>query len=368
MFRPTPGTSADAVPTPFLRVDLDALEANRRFMAEWLAQNDCGWRPHVKSHRSPQIARELLSHGAIGVTCATLDEAEQMVAGGVSTPLLAHLSVSDDKLARLARLFLAGEPIATCDHFVQAETLNRACRAAGSTARVLVDVDVGMNRVGIRPGKDAQELARAIDRLPNVELVGVMGYEGHLLQVPDLDEKRRRIEEAMGTLCHTRDRLLRDGLRCDVVSAGGTGSLLITPECDGVTEVQAGGGIFGDPFYRENCGVRSLQPALHVVTTVVSRPSRDRAVVDAGWKSVNGDFVAATVRNDPATTVAHLSAEHGSLRIGEESRLEARIGDRIDLVVGYSDRTCVLHTHLVGVRDGMVEDVWSIGGRFRTPT
>lgn len=359
------GTRTAELDTPVLLVDLEAMQRNRRYMAETLAASGVAWRPHVKSHRCPALARTLLTEGAIGVTCATLDEAEQMVASGIPTPLLANLMIGENRAIRVAHLALEGSPIVGCDHFVQAEAIDEACRSAGAICRIVVEVDVGMHRVGVRAGAEARELARGIDRLPNLKLVGVMGYEGHLLMIPDPEEKSRRIREAIGALVHTRDQLLRDGLRCDIVSAGGTGSLLHTPNCDGVTEVQAGGGIFGDPFYTEDCQVSGLTSALTVLTTIVSRPTLDRAVVDAGRKTINGEIRMPTVKDHPDAEVVRLSAEHGVLQLSGESR-DLRIGDRIELIVGYSDFTMVLHPGILGLRDEVVEEIFPIGGRFRT--
>ena len=180
-------------------------------------------------------------------------------------------------------------------------------------------MDLGLNRVGTRPGPDTHELAKGIDRLDGVELAGIMGYEGHLLTVQDPAEKREKIEAAMGVLVQCRDRLLNDDLNCSIVSAGGTGSYQITSDCEGITELQCGGGIFADPLYRLNMGVEGLDYALTVLATVVSRPALERAVLDCGRKTQFPDFQKPLVKGHPGATVTHVSAEHCALALEGEA-------------------------------------------------
>ena len=227
---------------------------------------------------------------------------------------------------------------------------------------MLIEVDIGLNRVGIRPGRDTLELAQAIDGQAGVSLVGIMGYEGHLLQVEDVDQKESQINEAMGVLAHCRDLLLENGLNCDIVSAGGTGSYQITSHCDPVTELQAGGGSFGDPFYRFKCGTKGLDYALTVLATVCSRPALDRAVLDSGRKTANPDHQLPLVKGFEDAVVDRVSAEHCQLQLGPKSR-DLKIGDKVELVVGYADFTTVLHDNFYAFRNDVLEAVWPIRGR-----
>ena len=169
-----------------------------------------------------------------------------------------------------------------------------------------------------------------------------MGYEGHLLQVADPVEKRTKIQEAMGMLEDCRDAILKKGMCCDIVSAAGTGSYQITADQPVVTELQCGGGIFGDPMYRIKCGLTGLEPALTILATVVSRPMLERAVLDSGRKTVNGDMQMPLVKDFPDAEITRMSAEHGWMAVGPESH-DLKIGDKIELIVGYADFTTVLH-------------------------
>ncbi|MCA9053835.1 MAG: alanine racemase, partial [Planctomycetaceae bacterium] len=251
---------------------------------------------------------------------------------------------------------------------VQAEALSRVCQSIGVRCRVLIDVNIGMNRTGIRPGPDAIDLARGILTLPGVRLAGVMGYEGHLLILPDPEEKQRRIASVMGVLAEARDQLLALGVGTPIVSAGGTGSFQISANCDGPTEVQAGGGIFADPFYTDTCQVTGLSPSLTLLSTVVSRPKLERAVLDCGRKSLSADHYPPVIVGLaegpplPDATIALHSAEHLTLELGPQSR-QLHIGDKVLIRPGYSDLTTVLHDRFYGIRDGRVEEIIPITAR-----
>ena len=160
--------------------------------------------------------------------------------------------------------------------------------------------------MGVLPGRDAIELARATAELDGLRLVGIMGYEGHLLKVEDPEDKRTQINAAMRLLEATRDTMRDEGLCCDIVSAGGTGSYQFTSDCPSVTELQAGGGIFADPMYQLQMGVTGLEYGLTVLATVVSRPEKNRAVLDSGRKTLNPDAHLPLVKNHPGTEVVRM--------------------------------------------------------------
>ncbi len=362
MWHARPGMNRSELDTPCLCIDLDRMEANIRRMAAFMREHGKQWRPHAKCHKTPAIAHRQLAEGAIGITCAKASEAEVFAMSGVRDILIANMVVGEAKCERVASLCRWADPIVACDHYAQVEPLAACCHRHGVTCRVIIEVDIGMHRVGVQPGEDTLNLAQAIDRLPGVQFAGIMGYEGHLLRVADLDEKRRKIDEAMAVLVSCRDAIERSGIRCGIVSAGGTGSYQITAGCPGVTELQAGGGIFADPYYLGPCQVEGLEPALSVLATVVSRPSRDRAVLDSGRKTLNPDIHMPLVKHFPDATVEQLSAEHCAVRLGSESR-DWRIGQKVELIPGYADFTTVLHDAFYGFRGDRLEVVWPILGR-----
>ena len=362
------GQAFSELDTPSLCIDLPTMEANMRSMMDFLRGQGKDWRPHVKCHKVPAIAQMQVDLGAIGVTSAKTSEAEVFVENGIPDVLIANMIIGEQKLQRVAKMCGPGDPIVACDHFVQAEALSDVCRQQGVRPRGIVEGDLGLSRVGVRPGPDAIELARGIDQLPGVQLVGIMGYEGHLLTESDAEKKEKQIWTALSLLEELRDEMLSAGICCDIVSAGGTGSYQITGTHPAVTELQAGGGIFADPFYLEKCGVTNLKPALRLLATVVSRASLDRAVLDLGRKSVHPDIHMPSViamANGKAlhdAEVTQLSAEHLTLKLGSESQ-NLTVGDKVVLIPGYSDHTTVLHNEFIGLRDNKVDLVWPIAAR-----
>ncbi|QDU78532.1 D-threonine aldolase [Polystyrenella longa] len=348
--------------TPCLTIDLDVLESNIGLMASFMKERGKEWRPHQKCHKTPAIAWKQIDAGAHGVTVAKVSEAEVFASAGIRNILIANMIVGQPKLQKLAVLCRENHIIVGCDHYVQAEMLSKVCVEYGVTCGVLVEVDIGLNRVGVRPGRDTVELARGIDKLPGIKLEGIMGYEGHLLLIEDPTEKLEKIKESVGLLRHCQEMLVKEGLCCDIVSAGGTGSYQITSDLDWVTELQAGGGIFADPFYQTRCKVDGLGYALSVMATVVSRPNLTKAVLDSGRKTINPDICLPVPKDYDDAEVVRMSAEHCELELGPKSQ-ELKIGDKVELLVGYADFTTPLHDNFIACRNNKVEAILPIHGR-----
>ncbi len=361
---PAFGVTKDDLDTPALCIDLDAMEANIRLAIETCRQHGVAWRPHAKCHKSTAIARKLVDAGAIGLTCAKLGEAEVFAEAGVRDLLIANLVVGPHKLRRLTELCKKADPIVCIDHLDQAISMSRAMVEARQKIRVLIEVDLGLERVGVPCGQATLDLAQRLVGLEGLELAGVMGYEGHLLTVADADEKAVRIHAALDQLVAQRRLLEEAGLPCPIVSCGGTGSFFISVAHPGITEVQAGGLIFSDAFYRHACRVPQFEYALTVLATVVSRPASDRAIIDAGRKSVNQEVHTPLVRDRDDIVVESLSAEHGKLRLAPSAQ-HLQIGDRLELVPGYGDLTTVLHDRFYAFRGDRLEAVWPLEGRGR---
>lgn len=355
------GLSLAEVDTPALLLDLDAFEHNVGKMAGHLRSRGVDWRPHAKAFKSPAIAHVLRKAGAIGVTVAKVSEAEVMAAGGIDDILIAHLVVGPSKAARLAALQRRADVKVTVDHADHLGPLGRVAVEAGVSVGVLVDVDLGMRRCGVNSPEAALALARRVSQTPGLRFDGLMGYEGQTLLIADPAEKRAAISEAIGLLIAARDLVEADGLHCRIVSAGGTGSYQITADLRGVTELQAGGGIFACRYYTELCNVEGHRPALSVWATVISRPSADRAVLDIGLKSISEHRTPPVVRGEPTLRVVGLSAEHAV--IGSDFPISWKIGEKVSVTPGYSDFTFVLHDRVIAHRADRVESVWELSGR-----
>lgn len=351
---PRIGCSKSELSTPALCLDLDLFEANVQHMVAACRERRVQWRPHAKCHKSPILGRWIVDAGACGLTCATIDEAEIMAAAGIQDLLIANMIAGSVKVERLVELASQADVLVCADHPAQVRQLSGAMAAAKRTVRVLVELEIGMHRVGVASVEDAIALAQQIHDSPGLRLAGVMAYEGHLLTIRDLAEKERAIREALAKAVATRRRLQDRGLPCPIVSCGGTGSFPITLGQSGITEIQAGGAIFMDAFYREACQISGLHNALTVLATIGSLPAPNRAIMDAGRKAMNIDIHKPQVVGLDGVSVDSLSAEHGSLAV-EPHASKLEIGQQIELIPGYADLTNVLHTCFYGFRDGRLE-------------
>ncbi len=353
------GAPFGSLDTPRLLVDLDALDRNVARMMATFSAHKVNWRPHTKGIKLPAIAHKLIRAGAIGVTCAKLGEAEVMAAAGVQSILIANQIVGEEKIARLVNLQRHAEVMPSVDSASNVAALGAAAVKAGVTQPVLIEVDTGMQRSGVAPGAAAVAMAQLVAATPGLALRGLMGWEGHVAGMPAGAQKRAAAAAAVGQLTASADACRAAGLAIDIVSCGGTGTYPYTAELPGVTEIQAGGGIFHDLTYA-SWGIEN-EFALTVLVTVISRPTPTRVIVDAGKKTFSSDATA------PRATIAgasplRLSAEHGTFDLAAPSDTPA-VGDRLACIVGYNDTTVHLHETLVGTRSGAVEIVWPLLGR-----
>ncbi len=348
--------------TPILLVDLEALERNVATMRRVIIEEaKIGWRPHTKAIKTPAIAHLLLRAGAHGVTCAKLSEAEVMAAAGIRDILIANQVVSPAKVTRLVHLLHHADVIVAVDCEAHLKALDAAAQAAGTRLRVVVEVHMGINRAGVEPGKPVVELARRVVDCRGLGFAGIMGWEGQTAGISDPEEKRKEIEAAVGRFTESAERCRQAGLPVRIVSCGGTGTYWITARLPGVTEVQAGGGIFCDVHYRKDFGVRH-EYALSILTTVISRPTPMRIICDAGWKAMGSQPALPEPRDVGEVKSLRLSAEHATIELASP-HATPKVGERVAFVAGYSDSTVFLHDHLYGVRAGRLEVVWPILGR-----
>jgi D-serine deaminase-like pyridoxal phosphate-dependent protein len=357
------GPSKFTLDTPALIVDLDVMEQNIARIASTCRANGVNWRPHVKGQKTLEIVQKELAAGAIGITCAKLGEAEVFAAAGVRSILIANQIVGPRKMRRLAAVAEKAEVIVAIDNPAHADELAKTVAAAGCRINVVVEVDIGMGRAGVPPGDAAAELGRAVARHDGLVFRGVSGWESHAVTIASRADKARAVAEAIGLLVASAEACRRAGLAVDIVSCGGTGTFPYCCEQPGVTEIQAGGGIFSDNHYRQHYHV-DFPCALTVLATVTSRPAPNRVIIDAGKKVMSSDAAAPSPLGLGPIRDIRLSAEHGIIELEAPSDLP-RIGDKIELVVGYSDTTVHLHDEIVGVRGGVVEAIWPVIARGR---
>ena len=354
------GTPREQLDTPVLLIDLDVMESNIKKMADYIRGVDAELRPHAKTHKTPILAHKQMEAGAIGITCAKLGEAEVMVEGGIKDILIANEIVPQQKIARLVNLARHADMMVAVDDPNNVENLSQAAQDKGVNLRILVDVDIGMKRCGVPPGKPALQLAQKVAESRNLIFAGLMGYEGHTVTIPGFEERKHEAEKALTLLLDTKEMVEQSGLEVGIVSGGGTGTYNITGQFPGVTEVQAGSYIFMDGSYRRV--LKDFDCALTVLTTVISRPAKDRAITDAGMKTVTKESGLPEVKGMDDVKLAHLSEEHGKLDLSN-SDADLKPGDKIELIPSHGCTTINLHDYYFGLRDGKLEAVWSIAGR-----
>lgn len=348
------------VDTPALVIDLDALERNLRRMADFFAPLPCKLRPHAKTHKCTEIARRQVKLGAIGITCAKLGEAEAMAAGGIEDILIANQVVGNRKIQRLAALARRAMLTVAVDDLANACEIAEAARRVGAAVGVLIEVDTGMGRCGLPADRAAiVRVAQELARMPGLRFRGLMGYEGHAVLVEDAADRRAKAEAAAHTLLACVQAVRRAGIPAEVVSGGGTGTYDITSQLPGITEIQAGSYVFMDARYAR---VKpEFENALFVAATVVSRPTPERVVLDAGMKSLSHEFGLPTVVEPAGLKLASLSEEHATCTA--EGPCDLAPGDQVWLLPTHCCTTVNLHDRYWCVRDGKVAATWPIEAR-----
>jgi len=345
----------ESLSTPALVVDLDIFEANVAAMQSMLEGTGKSVRPHVKTHRTPELARRQLGGSARGVTCATVGEAEVMVAAGIDDVLIANEVVDEAKLARVAELARGATVTIAADHPDAVRMLGRQAEQRGVTLGVLIDVDVLLHRCGVASIEEAVDLATAIELTPGVRLAGVMGYEGRVrLTSEDRDGK---IAGAYRLLKATRDALVKAGHPVSVVSAAGTSTLREAIADPTITEIQAGVYCLMEP---ELLGMDlPFRCATTVRGTVISR-HHDRVVVDAGRRVVGMEYGPPIPAGLNAAKVA-VSDEHATVTLDGSS--PPPLGGRVDLIPGQIRTTFNLHDRVWISRGGSIIDCWPVSAR-----
>ncbi len=349
--------------TPCLTVDLDAFERNLKLGMARLGAVSV--RPHLKTAKSPDVARLLLDAGAVGICVAKLGEAEVMLAGGIDDVLITTELVGPAKLRRLQELRTRW-PEARIQIVVDSwEGASQLEAALSKTIETLIDINVGQNRTGLAP-EHALALADRIGGLDRLTLVGLQGYEGNLQHVRDVDARRALCDRAMERLSRVADELRGHGHTIETVTTGGTGTAEFCARHEAVTEVQPGSFVFMDADYLDTGGV-PYERSLVAIATVISHVDPDRAIVDAGLKTLSNDSGSARLADAPGWTYAPAGDEHGTLTPMKPAarRRALGIGDRVELVPSHIDTTINLHDVMYAHRDGTVEATWQITARGR---
>ncbi|HMN20080.1 MAG TPA: DSD1 family PLP-dependent enzyme [Ottowia sp.] len=375
------GQGVDAIDTPALVVDLDAVNRNLQRMTGFATRHGVRLRPHAKMHKSVEFARMQLQAGAVGLCTQTVAEAEALAAGGINDLFISNEVVSVAKLRRVAALahqlkLRGGQLAIAVDSAEGIERLAQAMQLTRAVIDVFVEVDIGQGRCGVPPGAPVLELVRQLAaRSTSLRYAGLHAYHGAAQHLRSVAERQAAIARAADALRATRELLQAAGLAPSLITGGGTGTFGNEAASGLWGELQPGSFLFMDGDYQRNERdpmQPAFEPALFVKSQVIS-VSAQHAVCDAGLKACAVDSGLPTVHalaGQPALATEGGGDEHTILRpvaaSGDAPGLPA-LGDTVWLIPGHCDPTVNLHAHLVAVRGGLaageVEAVVSVQAR-----
>lgn len=356
--------------TPSVLVDLDALELNIATMARLAEASGVGLRPHIKTHKTPEIARMQLAAGAIGVTCAKVGEAEALVNAGIDNVFVCFPLVTEPKIRRLAALARRATLSTIVDSPEGILALSATFSAEPARLDVLLKIDTGMHRVGVPPER-AVGMASLIAEAPGLRFAGICAHEGYTYRAPDAASRAEAGRRGGEQLVATAEALATAGFPCERVSAGSTPGAEATSRVPGITEIRPGNYAFYDAMQVRLGVVPQERCALRVLVTVVSHTASDRAVVDGGSKTFTSDLgvhgQAGTTGHGiivgrPELQLRALSEEHGWLAV-EPGVRSPRIGEQLEVIPVHACPVVNLAGELVIVRGGEIVDRWHVAAQ-----
>jgi len=354
------------IETPALVIDLDVMEANLASMAAFLRTHGIAQRPNIKGHKIPALAWRQVRAGAAGITCQKLSEAEVMVDAGLPDVLVAVQVIGAAKVDRLLRLARRAKVTTVVDSLEGAEPIARAFDAGGMTVDVLLEVDIGYHRCGVDPG-EALALARSLSQLPGLNLVGVMGYEGHLYDLSGRDAVEDAARQSYEALTMVAKALRHAGIAAPRVSIGASAGARAAATVSGITEVRAGSYLFNDRAQIQMGSAEQATCAATVIATVISVPTESRAVIDAGAKALTPTTLGGMpgygdILGYQGALLDRLSDEHGMINVGA-TRNPFSVGDRVRIIPNSHTVVFNQFPEVHGVRDGKVEAVLPVAAR-----
>jgi D-serine deaminase-like pyridoxal phosphate-dependent protein len=344
--------------TPVPIIDLDRVEHNLEKMQAYCDKHGLKLRPHIKTHKLPVLAHRQVQLGAVGITCQKLGEAEVMADAGLDDILISYPLIGTAKALRLAALARRVRMRVAVDNPVALDTAARAAQSADAEIGVLIEFDSGNARTGVASTEDALTLARSAANTPGLRFDGLMTY-------PSTAATAQFVAEA-------QPRFSAEALQITVVSGGGTPTAWHAHEIAGLTEYRVGTYIYHDRA-TVGAGTAGLDEcALHVHATVVSRPTENRAVIDAGSKTLSSDLVSPSVGKGYGLLVDYrdavierLNEEHGVIDLSQ-CRGKPAVGERVRIVPNHVCVVSNLHDEVVVCRKREVVDTWRVAARGRT--
>lgn len=364
-----PGMAEADIQTPCLVLDLDALERNIKKMGDYAKAHGMRHRVHGKMHKSVDVAllQETLG-GSVGVCCQKVSEAEVFARGGIKDVLVSNQVRDPAKIDRLARMPKLGARTICCvDMLDNVADLSAAAIKHGTQIECLVEIDCGAGRCGVKTTPEVVTLAKAIDAAPGLKFAGIQAYQGAMQHLDSYEDRKAKIALAVAQVKDAVDTLKADGIDCDIVGGGGTGSYYFESTSGVYNELQCGSYAFMDADYGrilDKDGKRidqgEWENALFILTSVMSHAKADKAIVDAGLKAQSVDSGLPVIYGRTDVKYVKCSDEHG---VVEDLNGVLKVNDKLRLVPGHCDPTCNVHDWYVGVRGGKVEVVWPVSAR-----
>lgn len=365
------GKSKWDLDSPALCVDLDKMEQNIKAVHARLKGTGVGVRPHIKTHKCPEIAKMQLAAGAVGVCAAKLSESEIMLDNGIRNVLMTGVNVSIPKIMKAMSLRKKYNGfIQAIDNPQNAQDLQDAAKAAGIIADVVVDVDV-VKRSGVLAGAPALALAQQIDKMPNLKFRGILAYDGGVQHVTGYQKRKETALKNYEPIVKTYEMMKAAGLNLEIFSGGGTGTYDIMTGVPGFTDVQVGSYVFMDRQYIEIGGAQNetvfddFAPSLTVMTTIVNNNYPGRLVTDSGSKALTLNQPTAFVIGEPDFKYNAGSDEYGSITF-EKSSKSYKVGDKLEVIVPHCDPVVNLYDFMYGIRKEKVESVLPILARGKS--
>ncbi|HUY00346.1 MAG TPA: DSD1 family PLP-dependent enzyme [Candidatus Deferrimicrobium sp.] len=353
-------TWKNEISTPALIVDYDILYKNIKYMAHFAEKSKIKLRPHVKTHKCPLIAHMQLEAGAQGICVAKISEAEVFAASGIKDILITNEIISPKKIQRLLNLNRYTKIMVCVDSKKNIEDLERFANKLNQKLEILIDLNVGLNRTGVAPGEPTLTLAKLIAQSPHLKLHGLQVYEGHLTYIKDFSQKEAQTHTCMKQAIETKELLLTNGIECETITAGGSGTYMITGKFPGITEIQPGTYVFND--HHIHSVVPELEIALTVLTTINNKPTKEIITLDMGSKSISNDMGNPLFKGyGTKIKIMALTEEH--CQCTYSPKLDFNIGDKLEAIPAHVCPTVNLYDFFYVIKNGELIGKWQISAR-----
>ncbi|MFX1296988.1 MAG: alanine racemase [Promethearchaeota archaeon] len=349
----------DNIPTPALILNYNKMLSNIELMAKFAKENNINLRPHVKTHKCPKIGQLQLKAGARGICVARVGEAEIFAQNGFNDILIANQVIDINQIKRLVNLNKSSLVRVCVDSEKNVLDLNKHALKEEIELEVLIEVDIGLGRNGVKPGEPTLRLGNFIKEQKGLKLVGLQGYEGHLISVKDPELRKKQTEECMRYLVDTRDLLNDNGFNINYLTASNTVTYKYSAKYEGITELQPGTYVFNDEHH--HILVPEFEIATSVLGTITNNPGKRLYTMDVGLKAATNDNGNPVFKNYPKCKIRVMTEEHSIFRSGPQDNF--KIGQKIETIPTHICTTVNLYDFFTIIKDNEIIAKWEILAR-----